>query len=203
MKFRIKHFSRIFDVGIAVPWIVAIVAVALYFFLEFNITYEAPTKFVVRLLAVCGIVEILFIVLRIAESICGAKIIIEDDHVYVKMLLRRRKLYFDEIADTKYRHYEATRDNRGRKQRSGSLLYKLTASDEKTQVRSELTFYLLTGNPFRLNDEATNYEWKQKKWITDPGLDPDEDVKLYQAYKCYCHSYRRYYDTLRTADAER
>ena len=203
MKFRIKHFSRIFDLGRAVPLIIAMVAVALYLLLEFNITYEAPTKFVLRLLAVCAIVEILFIVLRITEAVSGAKIIIEDDHVYVKMLLRRRKIYFDEIADTKYRHYETTRDNRGRKQRSGSLLYKLTASDEKTEVRSELTFYLLTGKPFSLNDEATNYEWKRRKWITDPDLDPDEDVKLYQAYKCYCHSYRKYYDTLRSADTDR
>lgn len=192
MKFSIRHFSGMFDLGTIIPLAAALLAFLFYVFFGFNISAFMPTVILMRFLAVCGIVEVLFIVLRIAEFIYGARIIIEEDHLDVKMLLRRRRLFYAEIEDAKYGHYEVSRDNRGRKERSDSLLYKIFADDEEKEVRAELTFFLASGKKFRLNDNATNYVWKQKKWITDPDLDPDEDVKLYQAYKCYLHACRQF-----------
>lgn len=192
MKFSIRHYSGIFDMGTIIPLVAALIVFLLYVFFGLNITDVMPTIVLMRFLAVCGIVEVLFIILRIAEFIYGARVIVEEDHLDVKMLLRRRRLYYAEIQDAKYGHYEVIRNNRGRKERSDSLLYKIFADDEKKEVRAELTFFLASGKKFRLNDNATNYVWKQKKWITDPDLDPDEDVKLYQAYKCYLHACRQF-----------
>lgn len=192
MKFRIKHISSLYRWGIALPWIVIIAALAIFLIVGLDVTFVFPTLVLIRLTAVCGIAEMVFIFLYIAERIYGARLIINDDHVVIKTLHRHRKLYYAEIEDTKYSHYECTRSYRERKERSGSLLYKYLQDDEETWTRSKLTFYLTSGKTVTVNDEATNYEWKRSKWITDPDLDPDEDVVLYQAYQCYRTACREY-----------
>ncbi len=192
MKFRIKHATPAFYYGVIIPWFVIIAAIFLFILLGFTIKDKYPTIVFGSIIALCVAVDVIFILLISMESIFGAKIIVEADHVKINMLLRRKKLYYNNIADMKYTHYECTRNKRYRKERSDSLLYKMLKSDENVRIRSLLIFYPILGKDFSLNDDAPNYEWKQKKWITDPNLDPDEDVKLYQAYLCCRSAYRQY-----------
>ena len=192
MEFRIKHVTGLFYRGIVIPFIAAIAAIIIYLCLGFNITDQPATIILLGIFAVCAAVTLIFIILHFTERLFGAKITVGSDHVDIRMLLRHKRFYFYEIEDAKYTHYECTSDNRDAKQRSKSLIFKYTASDENTHARSRLTFYLVSGSTFSLNDEATGYESKRRRWITDPGLDPDEDVKLYQAYKCYCYACRQY-----------
>jgi membrane-bound ClpP family serine protease len=198
MKFKIRHESRVFSLGICIPWLVAIAAFLIFVFLGFNIKNVTATIILIRISALCCVAEILFIILFLTEKIFGAKIIIENDHVAVKMLLRRRKLYFDMIDHVKYTHYEIIKSQRLRYKNSKQLFERYIDMNGRKTVRSELNFHLITGKVFSLNDDATGYEYKRKLWITNPEIDPDEDVKLYQAYQCYCHSYRQYYNIMET-----
>lgn len=197
MKFRIKHETPLFSYGIYIPWFVAIAALLLFVFLGFTIKDKYPTIIFAGIIALCIAVDIIFILLFFTEKIIGTKIIIEADHVKIKTLFRRRKIFYDNIADVKYTHYECSSSNRYRKSRSSSLLYKLTEDDENVRIRSQLIFYPVLGKVITLNDEATDYKRKREKWITEPALDPDEDVKLYQAYRCYCSAYRQYNNSSR------
>lgn len=131
MKFRIKHISSLYNWGIALPWIVILAALALFLFLGLDVTFVFPTLVLIRLAAVCGIAEVIFIFLYIAERIYGARLIINEDHIVIKTLHRHRKLYYAEIEDAKYSHYECTRSNRERKERSGSLLYKYMKDEHR------------------------------------------------------------------------
>ena len=110
------------------------------------------------------------------------------------MLLRHRKISFDDIADAKYRHYY---DRTEEKNNPYSILTQCADADFRAvpKIRSQIIFYLLSGKVFKLNDKATNYEWKRGLWITNPEIDPDEDIKLYQAYLCYRSAWHRYYNT--------
>ena len=192
MKFRIKHATPAFYYGIIIPWLIAIAVFLLFIFLGFTIKDKYPTIISGGILALCIAVDIIFVFLYATEKILGAKIIIEADHVKINQLFRRRKIYYDNIADVKYTHYECSKSNSYRKDRSKSLLYKILKDDEDVWVRSQLIIYPILGKVITLNDEATSYEWKRKRWITEPDLDPDEDVKLYQAYRCYKSAYRQY-----------
>ena len=195
MEFRINHITNFLRRGIIIS--ACVFAAALLIFLIMGITAEsaAPVLILGGIFILCAAAEVIFVLLYLLERIFGTKVIINDDHVRIKMLLRRKTLRFDEIADTKYTHYECTRDNTERKQRSDSLLYKYAAADKKVRMRSRLIFYLDSGRAFSLNDDATNYKRKQKQWMTNPGIDPDEDVSLYQAYQCYLHACRQFYNS--------
>ena len=92
MKFRIKHISSLYNWGIALPWIVIIAALALFLFLGLDVTFVFPTLVMIRLAAVCGIAEVIFIFLYIAERIYGARLIINEDHIVIKTIHRHRKL---------------------------------------------------------------------------------------------------------------
>ncbi|MBR6967766.1 MAG: hypothetical protein IKH78_04450 [Ruminococcus sp.] len=199
MKFRINHETKLFLYGIIAPWIAATVAVAVYLLLDYNVTYERPTLIMIGLSAVLAVIEIIFIILFLAEKFFGAKIIIEKDYVKIRMLLRRRKFHFYEIADAKYSHYYDGGDNNN-DSGGGLFRYVIPRDDYPSRpprVRARLTFYLESGRTFSLNDDAYRYAAKQKLWITDPDIDPDEDVKLYQAYQCYCAACRDYVNTNR------
>lgn len=195
MKFRIRHETQLFQSGIVIPWFAAIAAVLLFVLLEFTIENTLVTMILIGILALCAVAEIVFVLLFAAEKIWGAKIIVESDHLDIRMFLRRRKLLFDDIEDVKYRHYECGSSNRELKQRSNSLLTKYFVDDEVIRIRSKLTFYLASGRTLTLNDDAPGYEQKRRLWITEPDLDPDEDVKLYQAYLCYRSACRQYYNS--------
>ena len=194
MKFRIRHETRAFLYGIIIPWGVAAAALLLFIFFGFTVFDELPAKIFLGILILCGAAEIIFILLYITEKIFGTKLIIESDHIKVKMLLRHRKISFDDIADVKYRHYY---DRTEEKNNPYSIFTQRADAEFQTvpKIRSQIIFYLLSGKVFKLNDNATNYEWKRGLWITNPEVDPDEDVKLYQAYQCYRSAWHRYYNT--------
>ncbi|MCR4795985.1 MAG: hypothetical protein K5898_12620 [Ruminococcus sp.] len=197
MKFKIHHRTKALYLGVVIPWIVSICAFLLFIFLGFNIHDTLPTKILIGILALCAAVEIFFLILYTAERISGATIIIENDHIDIRTIMRFRRFYFDMIADTKYTHYDEGTDSSSRrshrKYRYSQQWYNNNHSH--TTVRAKLIFYLTTDKVFIINDDATGYVKKQKKWITDPHLDPDEDVKLYQAYKCLCSAFRHYYNS--------
>lgn len=192
MKFKIKHTSPALCYGIIIPWYVSIAALLLFVFLGFTIKDKYPTIIFGGIIALSLVIEIIYVFLFAIEKIFGAKIIVEADHVKIHMLLRCQKIYYDNISDVKYSHYECSKSHKYRKNRSRSLFYKMFEDDEDVWIRAQLTFYPVLGKVIELNDEATNYEQKRKRWITDPDLDPDEDVKLYQAYRCYKSAYNRY-----------
>ncbi len=195
MKFKIRHETRAFLYGIIIPWGVAAAVLLLYVFFGFTVFDELPAKILLGILILCGAVEIISILLYIAEKILGTKIVIESDHIKVRMLLRCKKIHFDDIADAKYRHYY---DRTEEKNNPYSIMTQHADEDyfrTVPKIRSQVIFYLLSGKVFRLNDVATNYKWKRNLWITDPEIDPDGDVKLYQAYLCYRSAWHKYYNT--------
>lgn len=194
MKFKIRHETRAFLYGIIIPWVAAVAALLLYVFFGFTIFDELPGKIFLGILILCGAVEIISILLYIAEKIFGTKLIIESDHIRVRMLLRCKKIQFDDIADAKYRHYY---DRTEEKNNPYAILTQCADADFHSApvIRSQIIFYLLSGKVFRLNDVATNYKWKRNLWITNPEVDPDGDVKLYQAYLCYRSAWHKYYNT--------
>ncbi|MCR5600439.1 MAG: hypothetical protein K6G33_06855 [Ruminococcus sp.] len=197
MKFRIKHTTPALCYGTIIPWFIAIAALLLFVFLDFTINDKYPTIIFGGILALCLVVDTVFVLLLAIEKIFGTKIIVEADHIKIHTLLRRRKIYYDNISDVKYSHYECSKSRKYRKDRSSSLLYKLFQDDEDVWIRAQLTIYPVLGKVIELNDDAANYEQKRKRWITDPHLDPDEDVKLYQAYLCYKSAYRQYNNMIR------
>lgn len=194
MKFKIKHETRAFLYGIIIPWGVAAVTLLLFVFFGFTVFDELPARIFLGTLILCGAVEIISILLYTAEKIFGAKIIIESDHIKVRMFLRCRNIRFDDIADAKYRHYY---DRTEEKNNPYSILTQRADANFPTApiIRSQIIFYLLSGKVFKLNDVATNYKWKRNLWITNPEVDPDGDVKLYQAYLCYRSAWHKYYNT--------
>lgn len=190
MKFRIDHKSKFIGRGIHFPWIAEIVILAVYLILGANVKDVTETLILIYITAILGIIQIAFILLFIGEKIFGTKIIVGTDNVDVRTLLRGRKIYFDEIDDMKYTHYECSESTGERPRHFKYLFVRYTAPEERTWVRAELIFYLSSGRTIRLNGSAPGYEQKRKLWITEPDLDPDEDVPLYKAYLC-CRSARR------------
>lgn len=124
-------------------------------------------------------IEILFIVLFVSEQIYGARIIIESDHIDVRMVLRRKRLCFHEIADAEYSHYFDPKED------DSHFISPDVGYSFGPQLRSQLVFYLNSGKVFILNDQARGYEEKRKRAMVDPRIDPDENIRLYQAYQCY------------------
>ena len=115
------------------------------------------------------------------QMIFGTTITIQDDYVDVRILFSHKRLYFHNIVKAKYSHYY---DNENAY--DGPDIFTLP------RLRSKLIFTLDSGKHFILNDKATGYKSKRTLWITDPEIDPDEDVKLYQAYRCFCYQYNIY-----------
>ena len=193
MKFKISHLTKWIHCGIFFPWPAAIAAILIYLFLGFDISNELPTYILFGVFALCAAVESVFILLFIAEKIYGAKITVEYDHIDVKMILRHKKISFADIENMKYRHYyESDEDEH-------SWLNKLFTphendEDHSRRIRSKLIFYLSSGKVLTLNDKADGYRQKQTLWITDPDIDPDENVKLYQAYRCCVSASRQYWN---------
>ena len=88
---------------------------------------------------------------------------------------------FNDIVDLRYSHYyDDEHANECHDSRSLG-----------PRLRSQLVFTLVSGKCFKLNDNAKGYEAKRKLWITHPEIDPDEDIKLYQAYRCNLSQYNK------------
>ena len=186
MKFSIKHTTKLFYRGIILPWLIFTASLVGFIALGFDITYKLPSMILIGITVLCVAAELIFVLLYGIEGIFGTKIIVESDHITVKMLMRRKKLHFDDIADAKFSHYDEKRSSHhSRKYRGRHVVRNI--------VRSKLDYYLMTGKVFSLNDDAKGYTQKQKLWTADPALDPNEDIPLYQAYRCYCAASRQYY----------
>lgn len=194
MKFKIKHSSKLFFYGIVIPAIVFSVALLIFILLGFDFSNETAAMIFTGIFAVSAVTAIIFIILYTIEQLFGAKIIVENDHVDIRMLLRRRKLRFDDIADAKYYHYEGSRYPKLHLYYSKYLhnRYIYNAQKGRKYYRSSLDFILSSGKVINLNDKATGYAKKRKLAMSDPNIDPDEDVKLYQAYQCFLNVYRRF-----------
>lgn len=186
MEFKVKHDTKWIHYGIGVPWIVLIFPFLIFLFLGFDINNEIEATLFLRLLAFCAPFEILFIVLFVSEQIYGARIIIESDHIDVRMVLRRKRLYFHEIIEAKYSHYYDP------KEKDSHFTSPDIGYSFGPQLRSQLIFYLNSGKVLILNDKATGYEEKRKRAMVDPRIDPDENIRLYQAYQCYCSAVELY-----------
>ena len=182
---RIKHESKIIHYGLICPWFIALAAVLIFKLLGFTTKNEAATMILLGVFAICAADLVIFAVLFIIEKIFGAVMIIENDHLDIRMLLRHKRLYFDSIVDAKYSHYYDNEDAY-----AGYDIYTIGP-----RLRSQLVFMLNSGKRFRLNDNAKGYEGKQNLWITDPKADPNENIKLYQAYRCFRSAYDRYYNS--------
>ena len=173
MKYKIKHESKLFHYGIISPWIVAAAVALILHFLGITVKNESGKRFMIYMILIFIAIEIIFTVLFIIEKIFGVTIKIESDYVDIRMLLRHKRLYYKDIVDVKYSHYyDNEHDNECHDSRSLG-----------PRLRSKLVFTLISGKSFILNGSAKGYEAKRKLWITHPETDPDEDIKLYQAYR--------------------
>lgn len=195
MKFNIKHTTRLFYRGIVLPWFIFIAVLLLFLALGFDVSYKIPTMIFIGITVLCVVAELIFVILYGIEGFFGAKIIVESDHIYVKMLLRRKKLHFDDIADAKFSHYEESTSYHYRPYPSHHKFYR-----HGTSICSKLDFYLSSGKIFSLNDDAKGYAKKRNQWTVAPNLDPNKDIQLYQAYRCYLAAARRYYNQQQKED---
>ena len=200
MEFKIRHETPLFFWGIVLPLVLLLAALLLMVAVGLTLQNETAAMFFLGLLVLASAAEVLFILLYITEKLCGAKIIINTDHVELRMLLRRRKLWFYDIEQTRYTHYEGERSSYGRRED----LYYETSNYSHTKdylyhkmrsgstVRAQLAFYLTSGRAVILNDDAKAYRKMRERAKVDLSIDPDADVRLYQAYQCYCSARDRY-----------
>ncbi len=193
MKFRINHETRAFHHGTIIPLIAAAAALVIFIFLGFDISYYTPTMVLVGIEVLCSAAELIFIVLYIGEKIWGTKIIVESDCLDIRMFLRRKKLPYSKIDDVKYTHYEDSDTLGEHKRHSSNIFVRYRARKRRVWIRSKLIIYLSSGKKLILNDDAADYAKRRKLWITEPNLDPDENVKLYQAYKCCLAASHQYW----------
>lgn len=199
MEFKIRHQTPLFFFGIIFPLVLLVAALLLAVALGITIQNETAAMIGIGLIVFSAAAEILFIILYVTEVIFGAKIIIWTDHVELRMLLRRKKLYFYDIEQAKYSHFETGRNAYGRED-----LYYETSNYSHTRdflyhkmrkrhdVSAMLEFYLTSGKVVTLTDDARSYARKREHAKVDLSLDPDADVKLYQAYQCYCSARDKY-----------
>ena len=189
MKFRIKHKTTLFYYGIIAPWIIAAATLIIFIALGFTIEDVTPTYVLFAIVTLCIAAELIFALLHIIEGFFGAKITVESDRIKVKMLLRRKNISFDDIENVKYRHcYDVEEDQ------TPLFQTRFSPAEHHGRVRSKLIFYLSSGKKLILTDDARSYQKKQRHWTAYPDRDPDEDIKLYQAYKCYCAAARHNYN---------
>ena len=200
MEFKIRHETPLFFLGIVFPLVLLLAALLLMGAVGLTLQKETAAMIFLGLLIFAIAAEVIFIFLYVLEKIFGAKIIIYTDHVELRMLLRRKKLFFYDIEQTKYTHYEGKRSSYGRRED----LYYETSNYSHTRdflyhkmrsgsiVRAQLAFYLTSGKAVILNDDAKSYRKMRERAKVDLSIDPDADVRLYQAYQCYCSARDRY-----------
>lgn len=198
MEFQIRHLSLVFYAGILIPWAVVFVTVLLL--VSVGLTLENLTVLYVfaGILALCGIAEIIFILLYLLEVLFGAKIIIGEEYVEIRKLLCRRRIYFREIAEVKYSHQDTDETHTFRTAKYSHLrhsqysYYFYRKMVSRRGVRALLDFYLTSGRCISLNDNAKSYMKMRDRAKVDMRVNPDEHVRLYQAYQCYCSAMDRY-----------
>ena len=180
MKFKVHHITKLFyqyrDWFLLAPFGLFILFIAF----GFTIDDYIPTLIVFGLISLCIVIFLLMLILHIIEIVTGAKIIIGNDHVEIRRLLRlRRKIPFTEIEEVRYTHemipVHTHRGGRGRVRRRRT----------RYAVRPQLAFFLTSGKCICLNDSPGSYLTERERAKVDPSVDPDTDITLYQAYQCY------------------
>ena len=192
MEFKIRHTTPFFSLGMILPGVLFIVVLFLYLALGIALTDSLlAMEIFVGVFIFCAAAEILFIVLFLVELACGAKIIIESDHVDIRMLLRRKKIHFYDIEEARYSHNEISQHGRYHSPYRHHTLagmyghYYYSRKWRRNKIEAQLDFYLTSGKRITLVDAATGYAAKRDRAKVDPSVDPDENVRLYQAYQCY------------------
>ena len=105
MKFNVHHITKLFyqyrDWFLLAPFGLFILFIAF----GFTVDDYIPTLIVFGLISLCIVIFLLMLILHIIEIVTGAKIIIGNDHVEIRRLLRlRRKIPFTEIEEVRYTH---------------------------------------------------------------------------------------------------
>lgn len=180
MEFKVDHITQLFyryrDYFLLVPFGL------LFLFIAFGFSIEdyIPTVICFGLISLCILIFLLMLFLHLIEILTGAKIIIGSDHVEIRKLLRpRKKIPFTEIEEVRYTHEtEQVHTRRGGK--SGRRRWRT-----RYTIRPQLAFFLTSGKCVCLNDSPGRYLAERERAKVDPNVDPDEDIRLYQAYQCY------------------
>ena len=92
MEFRIRHTSNLFRFSILLPWVVFFAGAALFGILNLFLKNDQQRAevFLVLLLLCIGL-DVLYLVLFFLEKLVGAKIMIAQDHIVIRKMLRRHR----------------------------------------------------------------------------------------------------------------
>ncbi|MBQ6039195.1 MAG: hypothetical protein IJL32_00205 [Oscillospiraceae bacterium] len=198
MEFKIKHISAYFSVAFVLPWIVFLIVLGFYLFFGITVQNDTAAIIMIGVILFCAAAELLTVILYIINLICGAKIIVESDHLDIRMPLRRRKIHFYDIEEVRYSHTETTESlpyhsSQHHHSLGGKYAHYFYNKRRHYQVcRAILDIWLTSGKCITLSDAATGYAQKRKRAMVDPSVNPDADVRLYQAYQCYCSAVDQY-----------
>lgn len=183
MEFKIQHVTKMFKWGINIP--VYALLIMLVLFISFGFTIENYVAFMIFLsiAALEFLIMVIFAILSFMESIFGSKIIIHEDHVEIRLILRRKKIYYKHIEEGKYSHYSYIIRNHRRQYYAPG----------REVIRAQLAFYLTSGKVIIVNDDADSYQRMKHSAMVRYDIDPDENVNLYKAYQCFRSSYDHYW----------
>ena len=180
MKFKIKHSTKLFywyrDFFLLVP----VGIILLYVACGITLNEQIPAYIFYAATIVFGGIYVILYILNAIEYFTGAKITVNDDHLDIRMLLRHKKIYYDQITDIRYSHFT----QQMRSHRNRHLIFRRRV---RYRNRALLEIFLSSGKCVSLNDVPTGYKEKLKLQMIMPfnGINVDEDVILYQAYQCY------------------
>ena len=185
MEFQIEHRSRIFARGMQIPGLAFMGALLLMVIIGVTLQNGTVLMIFCGFSAVLAVIEVIFMILSLIEIFYGAKVIVNSDHLDIRMVLRRKRIPFDQIEETKYSHYEGTKYPRYRSDDffgDYTIVKKLYG---RKYFRTQLDIFLSSGKHISLTDNANGYSKKRKQAQVNPSINPDEDIRLYQAYQCY------------------
>ncbi len=193
MKFHIRHQSPIFFFMMVFPAIV--MTMILLFYVTFGIAITdslGAVYFFMGAFIFCAAVEIISIILYLIDFFYGANIIVGSDFVDIRLFLRRKKVHFTEIMDVSYSHdeYDYSKHNRHHANPLGQYFY--AKRWRRHKLMAQLDFHLTSGKRITLTEAARGYAEGRKRAMVDPTVNPDENVRLYQAYQCYCSAVDQY-----------
>ncbi|MBR3678916.1 MAG: hypothetical protein IKL87_01785 [Oscillospiraceae bacterium] len=183
MEFKIRHHTVWIQQGIVINWFIPVAIFLLYVALGFNIHHKPATTIFLGMLLISFAAEFLFVVLFFIELLYGARIMIEHDHIDIRMLLRRKRISFDQIEKATYYHEGDRLSDLRRSNKGDTPTTRLIFG--RRHFRALLSFRLSSGKIICLNDVTPKYEDRVKRAMVDPNTITDEDVRLYQAYQCY------------------
>lgn len=192
MEFRIRHTSNLFRFSILLPWAVLFAGAALFGILNLFLKDDVQRAevFLVLLLLCIGL-DVIYLVLFFLEKIVGAKITVAQDHIVIRKMLRRhRKIYFIDIRNARYSYYDTVINSHylttGNAGAPSEMLRSRRPVNRPPEAVARLEFELVSGSRISLNDHAASYNRMRNRAKADPSIDPNADVKLYQAYQYYC-----------------